>query len=363
MKITFVIPREDMSGGVRVVSIYARLLANRGHQVTVISLPGIRKWGMRKRIRKFLVKRSPEPQLSYFDGTDLVRKILEIDRPVVDDDVPDGDVVVATWWETAEWVSKLSVSKGAKVYFIQHHEVFPWLPQERSHATYRLPMHKIVIARWLAETMLREYGDADVSLVRNSVDRTQFFAPIRGKQAVPTVGFLYSDTPFKGVPVTLEVLTRLRVVFPAMRVISFGSSDPAGRLPEWVDFTRLPAQDKIRDLYAACDVWLTASTSEGFNLPAMEAMACRTPLVSTRTGWPEEAIVDGDNGFCVEVDDVEALVAAGARLLRMSDDQWRRCSEAAHRTVSTSSWDRAADEFEQALHRAIGLTKHTPLSN
>ena len=44
---------------------------------------------------------------------------------MTDVDVPDGDLIIATWWETAEWVNALSPNKGAKVYFIQHHEIFP----------------------------------------------------------------------------------------------------------------------------------------------------------------------------------------------------------------------------------------------
>ena len=56
---------------------------------------------------------------------------------------------MATWWETAEWVARYPASKGAKAYFIQHHEVHEGLPADRVNATWRLPMHKIVIANWL----------------------------------------------------------------------------------------------------------------------------------------------------------------------------------------------------------------------
>src|SRR5262245_42601030 len=38
-----------------------------------------------------------------------------------------------------------------------------------------------------------------------------------------------------------------------------------------------PPQDRIRDLYARCDVWLTASRSDGFNLPAIESMLAEHP--------------------------------------------------------------------------------------
>ena len=39
MKITFIIPRADTSGGARVVSIYAKRLAALGHEVVIVSRP------------------------------------------------------------------------------------------------------------------------------------------------------------------------------------------------------------------------------------------------------------------------------------------------------------------------------------
>ncbi|KAH2775567.1 hypothetical protein KXW38_001577, partial [Aspergillus fumigatus] len=139
------------------------------------------------------------------------------------DDVPDADVVIATWWETAEWVAALHPKKGAKVYFIQHHEVFSYLPVVRCRATYKLPLHKIVVARWLKELMASEYSDSAVDLVPNAVDHAQFYADTRGKQPRPTVGFLYSRVPFKGVDVTLAALSRLHALVPGLRIVTFGS--------------------------------------------------------------------------------------------------------------------------------------------
>lgn len=56
-------------------------------------------------------------------------------------------------------------------------------------------------------------------------------------------------------------------------------------------------------------MWVTTSRSEDFNLPAMEAMASRAPVVATKTDWPEEAISNELNGYLVDVDDVAGLVA------------------------------------------------------
>ena len=50
MRITFVCPIADLSGGFRVIAVYAKLLRERGHDVTVVSRPP-RKPTVRERLR------------------------------------------------------------------------------------------------------------------------------------------------------------------------------------------------------------------------------------------------------------------------------------------------------------------------
>src|SRR5215203_3276323 len=172
MKITFVLPVADMGGGVKVVTIYAKALEARGHKVVIVSVPRPTiafRHKLRSLIRDQHWPQEDKAPSSHLDGTGLHHHVLDSCRPVMDADVPDADVVIATWWETAEWVARLSPRKGVKVYFIQHHEVFPYLPVARCDATYRLPLHKIVIARWLADVMRERYDDGCVDVVSNSV--------------------------------------------------------------------------------------------------------------------------------------------------------------------------------------------------
>lgn len=354
MKITFLLPIVGLAGGIRVAAIYATALVNNGHQVVLVSPPP-QTIPLRRKIKSLLLgkgwPKTPRVPPSHLDGLGLDHRTLDTWRPIVDSDVPDADVVIATWWETAEWAALLSPQKGAKVYFIQAYEVFPYLPQERVLATYRLPMQKIVIANWLKVLMRDTFADPNVTLVPNSVDHAQFFAPPRGKQARPTIGFLYGESSLKGVDLTLQVIQRLAGKIDGLRVIAFGSSSPTN-FPHWnadIEFHLSPPQDTLRDIYAQCDVWLTASRSEGFNLPAMEAMACRTPVVATRTGWPEESIIQHVNGVLVDVGDVDGLTAGVAWALTLSDADWRAASDAAFDTVAHCSWDRSAQLFEQVL--------------
>ena len=360
MRITFLLPSLGLGGGIRVASIHARALQRRGHQVVaVVPPPPPKGWGDRVRAlidpdapRRASAARRPP---SHFDGIGVDLRFAARPGRIDASDVPDADVVVATWWETAEWALALPDSKGAKAYFVQHHEVFDYLPVERARRTYTAPLHRITIAQWLVDVLAREYGDHDVDLVPNAVDHALFHAPARSKQSRPTAGFMYSPASFKGVDVTLAALQRLRAALPELRILAFGSmpAEGLGALHDAVEYRCRPPQEAIRELYASCDVWLTASRSEGFNLPALEAMACRTPVVSTRTGWPLEAIRDGDNGYLVPIDDADALADRALRILRLAPPEWARVSGQAHATAAPHRWERSSELFERALRRAL----------
>jgi len=358
MQISFISPTVDLSGGARVIAVYAQQLKRMGHTVRVISPPPA-DVPLRRKVKSWLMgngwPKVPSRHESHLDGTEIDHRVIDRWRPIMDDDVPGGDAVIATWWETAEWVAALGARKGAKVYFIQAHELHEYTPEARVRATYRLPFHKIVISQGLQRVMSEQYGDATVDVVPNSVDPTQFFAPLRGKQPSPSVGFLYAGQHFKGLDTTLAALEILRSRIPDLGIIAFGAQRPSDSLPlpKGAEFFHLPPQHEIRNLYARCDAWVTASRSnEGFNLPALEAMACRTPVVSTRAAWPEEAIKSGWNGILVDVDDVQGLADGVEWVLSRSDPEWRNLSANAYATAAAGSWEASAKLFENALEHA-----------
>ncbi len=58
--------------------------------------------------------------------------------------------------------------------------------------------------------------------------------------------------------------------------------------------------DQMPQFYNEIDVYLCASSSEGFSLSVLEASACGRPVISTRVGGSEDLLVDGENGFLVD---------------------------------------------------------------
>jgi glycosyltransferase involved in cell wall biosynthesis len=357
LRITFVCGASDLSGGARVISIYADYLHSRGHTVNLVSRPR-RRFTLRDKLRAW-VRGRPIPVNaatwpSHYDNLHgPVHRKIAGHRPVTADDVPDADVVIATWWETAEWVIKYPPAKGRKAYFIQHYEAFEGQDAARVDATWRLPMHKVIIAQWLVDMARDRFGDRDVSYVPNAVDPAQFHAPPRGKQPVPTVGTMYAVVPFKACQISLRAFELARERVPDLRLVTFGVCAPTHDLPlpAGTEHVVEPAQDRIRDVYAQCDAWLFASRSEGFGLPLLEAMACRTPVIATPTGAAPE-LVAGGGGVLVPMEDPRAMAVEIERVVNMDDAAWRRMSDAAHATAVRYTWTDAAAKFEAALARA-----------
>jgi glycosyltransferase involved in cell wall biosynthesis len=347
-----------MGGGTKILHTYAEALSKRGHDILVVSVPQSKPTFISK-IRYFINHleqiKTPDKPASYFDNSIAKHKIIESDRPIVDADLPDADIVIATWWETAEWVNNLSASKGKKIYFVQGHEIFDYLPIDRVIKTYYYPMQKIAVSKWLGDIMANEYGDKNCILVPNSIDHHQFYAEDRSKNTIPTVGFLYSNSYIKGVDTTLKAIKLLKQSLPNLRAISFGTEQPLrnGNWDEAVDFYLNPKQNEIRGLYSQCDVWLSASISEGFNLTAMEAMACGTPIISTKTGWPVESVRHGINGFLIDFSDVDAMVQYAKQLFSMTKKEWYELSKSAIDTVKDSSWDDSVNSFEDTLLKLV----------
>ncbi|MFM7470938.1 MAG: glycosyltransferase family 4 protein [Nodosilinea sp.] len=375
MKITFIIPCLTISGGIRVIATHAKYLRDKGHDIVIVA-PKPKNKSFLSWLKAFIKKRSFQPD-SYSDSTYFEINQLSVNTSktsaIQESDLPDSDFIIATWWETAEWISNFSDRKGKKIYFVQHHEiVIDHQHQNRVKATYRLPFPKITISQWLVDLMINEYGnnEKNVYLVPNSVDTNLFNAQARAKNHEPVIGFMYSDLTWKGSDICLGAIQLVRDQYPNVRVVAFSSVYSSSKipLPTEVNITFRPPQNTIRNIYASCDVWLCGSRSEGFSLPILEAMACRCPVVSVSTGIAPEIIKPGINGFLAPVEDIETLAYYLLKVIQLTDLEWQLMSNAAYETAIGYTWDDAAHLLEEALMTSYPpangvMTDRSPLSD
>jgi glycosyltransferase involved in cell wall biosynthesis len=356
MKITFVMPTPDWGGGCRVIATYAHRLIQHGHEVVVVyRSPSLT---LRNRLSSTLLDifrtNRNESARSHLDVFNIPQIQLSREHVITDADIPDADVVVATYWETAHEVLALSPRKGAKAYFLQHYEVvFVGADQEKVKETWTYPMRKIVVAPWLKELAESEFGDSSAILVPNGVDTAQFTAPRRRKNRRPTAGFVFSHPGFKGSDIAIEAFELLKKEMPDVRIISFGNSwrrslKKGPSLPKGTEYMVLPSQARIPEIYGQCDVWVCASRSEGFGLPMLEAMACRTPVVSTPTGIAPLLSEQGGLRLAAH-ESPRGLADEIQNILELPDDDWAVLSQQAYATAQQYGLETAALQFERAL--------------
>ena len=313
----------------------------------------------RERVRHIGIRPTMQREVlpAHFEALEVPYRVTDSNR-VTASDVKVADVVIATWWETVEWVIGYPNDRGVKVHLAQDHEMFTGQPLDRVRATYVYPVIRIAVSRWLTELLRNEYEQQHVSWVPNSVDLELFNAPPRSKRSQPTVGLLYTRAPRKECSTALKAYQIAKKSVPDLRLLSFGAERPDGD-PNWPDDARFeyaPSRSRIPEIYASCDAWLFSSWSEGFGLPLLEAMACRTPVIATPGGAAPDLIGEQVGVLLGEARDPEAMADAILKLSEIPSDLWRKMSEAARRTAQRYTWDDAADRFEFCLKDAIKRT-------
>ena len=89
----------------------------------------------------------------------------------------------------------------------------------------------------------------------------------------------------------------------------------------------------VETCYAAMDVSVLTSSTEGLSITLLESMRSGLPTVVTRVGGNAELVMDGVTGFLVPVDDLDAFVDRVVRLVR--DAELRRSmGEAGRRRIA-----------------------------
>lgn len=112
-------------------------------------------------------------------------------------------------------------------------------------------------------------------------------------------------------------------------------------LRERVIFTGFVPDEMLVALYNGASVFVLPSLYEGFGLPLLEAMSCRTPVVCSNAASIPEVI--GDAALMVDPRDVDGLAAAIERAL--TDSELREdLREKGFKRAKSFSWEKTARE-------------------
>ncbi|MCW2667608.1 MAG: glycosyltransferase family 1 protein, partial [Frankiales bacterium] len=188
----------------------------------------------------------------------------------------------------------------------------------------RLPS-VLTVSRNSFEDVVRDFRvDADrMTVVPVGVDAEVFCPPAAPRVPGRIVATASADVPLKGLVPLLEAVAKLRTERDVELVV-VGRAREGGTVDQALDRLGLRAsvrfvtgisEQALVELFGSAEVAVVPSLYEGFSLPAVEAMACATPLVATTAGaLPEVVGPDGVTALHVPPGDPEALAAAVGRV-------------------------------------------------
>ena len=110
---------------------------------------------------------------------------------------------------------------------------------------------------------------------------------------------------------------------------------------------------EVENVYHTADIVVVPSRwQEPLGLINLEAGACRKPVVATRSGGIPEVIIDGENGYLVDIGDVAALAEKVSTLINDAGLR-QRMGDAARARVEADFTTRPVREFEMLFENLI----------
>lgn len=173
-----------------------------------------------------------------------------------------------------------------------------------------------------------------------------------GHSGAPPPYFLFvgNDKPHKNAGALLTAFARVRATMPDARLVLAGANFERYAGIAGVECRGFVAESELDALYAGAVALVLPSREEGFGLPAAEAMAAGTAVVTSTCAALVE--VTGDAALHADAEDPDALAAAMLRLARDTGLRAALASRGRERAASLT-WERCAvltrDAYDAAL--------------
>lgn len=115
----------------------------------------------------------------------------------------------------------------------------------------------------------------------------------------------------------------------------------------------LPSLESVARAYEAIDLCIVASRDEGGPRAVLESMAIGVPLVTTRVGQAADLVRHEENGWLVEVEDVDAIVEWGRHVAEAPRAAVDSVLEAGRRTAEENSYGALRPRWRSLLEGLV----------
>ena len=206
------------------------------------------------------------------------------------------------------------------------------------------------------------------------VDRRRFSSAVRTPERIAearrslnlpsdatVIGFVGRVTLDKGIENLLDVYERIQKKHPHVFLLIVGDFDKLDEKTHRRLESRIHSNPGIRyqsfvedivPCYSAMDMLVLPSKREGFNYALLEAAACGLPAVTTRATGCVDAVVEGQTGLVVDIDDRNGLANAVTALIGSLELRQTYGAAAEKRVADLFGAERLIDEHRK-LYKSL----------
>ncbi len=222
-----------------------------------------------------------------------------------------------------------------------------------------------------ARQIVDDFGVSPASVVNvwNGVD-TDYYRPDPSVERSPSellcVG--RASDPNKGIRTLVQALAQL----PETVTLTLVDNDhPDNEIFGWareygvakrLDVVGRISRDELLQLYQRATIAVVPSRYEGFGLPAVEAMACGTPVVACEVGALPEVMRVAGGGVLVPPADPTALARGIRELIERPQQREQMSKRARSRVADAFSWSQVARATARVYRDVLDARRGRPTS-
>ncbi len=226
----------------------------------------------------------------------------------------------------------------------------------------------IVTSRSLRDGLFQGFPQHKVRVIYNGTDLSEaacqhppsiLLEIPAGAPVTAIVGRLNAN---KGITDYLKAVQLLQASIPAAHHLVIGEGTPEYSAHLRREVFRMGLEGCVhflgyrpdaRTLLSRCTVLVSASRRESFGRTLIEAMAAGIPVIATRSGGPEEIVIDGETGFLVNVGDVASISARMRELLVDRELAAALGNAGRRRAIADFSLEQATRRIVEVMNEAL----------
>jgi len=221
-------------------------------------------------------------------------------------------------------------------------------------------INKIISISESAKKEIQQYfPTTSNSIIYNGVN-TNFYKQNNEKKfqkGNPQLLFVGNLFEYKNIQFIIEIFSQLKQKFPKIHFQIIGDGTYKKNLNELIDKYNFQDQivlvgrvndEQLREYYASCDIYTTASTWEFFNLPLLESMSCGKPILVSNLPVHQEIISKSHAGNIFSMNENSFIEKMESIL-----ENYEEFSKNARKFALENNWAKMAEKISKIYDELI----------